>query len=41
MEYHTIIEPFRIKSVEPLALPSPAQRKRFLEESFYNPIQLK
>ena len=41
MEYHTIIEPFRIKSVEPLALPSPAQRKRFLEEAFYNPFMLK
>ncbi|HBY63057.1 MAG TPA: tyrosine phenol-lyase, partial [Solibacterales bacterium] len=37
----TIIEPFRIKSVEPLHHVSPAQRERFLEAAGYNLFLLK
>ena len=31
MEFKTIIEPFKIKSVEPIAITTPEQRKEFLE----------
>ncbi len=36
----TIIEPFRIKSVEPLRRTTPAERERFLEQAGYNLFQI-
>jgi len=36
----TIIEPFRIKSVEPLRMIGPAQRGRILERAGYNPFRI-
>ena len=38
---HTIIEPFRIKSVEPLHRTSPEERQRLLESAGYNLFLLK
>ena len=38
--YHTIIEPFRIKSVEPLALLTRADRRTLLREASYNLFKL-
>jgi len=35
---HTIIEPFRIKSVEPIYFNSKEERIRILEDAFYNPF---
>jgi len=35
---HTIIEPFRIKSVEPIYFNTAAARKIILEKAFYNPF---
>ncbi|HOY95765.1 MAG TPA: beta-eliminating lyase-related protein, partial [Catalimonadaceae bacterium] len=35
---HTIIEPFRIKSVEPIRFTSPEQRQTILQEAFFNPF---
>jgi tyrosine phenol-lyase len=37
---HTIIEPFRIKSVEPLHRSSPAERERLIEKAGYNLFRL-
>ena len=36
MEFKTIIEPFKIKSVEPIAITTPEQRKEFLEREDWN-----
>ena len=36
----TIIEPFRIKSVEPIHFTSPSQREEFLKAAYYNPFLL-
>ncbi len=36
----TIIEPFRIKSVEPLLFTTKEQRKELLQKAFYNPFLL-
>jgi len=41
MEYKTIIEPFRIKSVEPIELSTLEQRTRYLKEAHYNSFLLK
>lgn len=40
MNFKTIFEPFKIKSVEPLSVTSEEQRNKYLEEAFYNPFQL-
>src|SRR5664279_2448605 len=37
----TIIEPFRIKSVEPIYFNSPEERKNILEKAFYNPFLIR
>jgi tryptophanase len=37
----TIIEPFRIKSVEPIYFNTPDERKVILENSFYNPFLIR
>ncbi|MBK8207052.1 MAG: tryptophanase [Planctomycetes bacterium] len=37
----TIIEPFRIKSVEPLPLTTAAQRRQFLQRASFNPFLLR
>jgi len=41
MTKRTIIEPFRIKTVEPLPLPSPQQRKEALTRASFNPFLLR
>jgi len=37
----TIIEPFRIKSVEPIGLSTPEQRSTWIREAGYNPFRLR
>ncbi len=41
MKFNTIIEPFRIKSVEPISVSTEAQRKSFLKKAHFNPFLLK
>ena len=41
MAYKTIIEPFRIKTVEPIRLTSEAERAHYLQKAYYNPFRLK
>ncbi len=41
MTYQTIIEPFRIKSVEPIEMTTPAQREEYLKKAHFNPFLLK
>lgn len=41
MEFKTIIEPFRIKSVEPIHMSTEAERQGYIEDAFYNPFLLK
>ncbi len=36
MEFKTIIEPFKMKMVEPISCTTPAERKRLLKEAGYN-----
>lgn len=40
MKHKTIIEPFRIKSVEPIKMSSEKERDDFLKKAFYNPFKL-
>ncbi len=40
MEYHTIIEPFRIHSVEPIRLSTRAEREKSIKEAGYNVFNL-
>ena len=41
MNFKTIIEPFRIKSVEPIAMSTEEQRMQYLKDAHYNPFFLK
>ena len=39
--YRTVIEPFTIKSVEPLRLTSREEREQYLKEAHYNLFKIK
>jgi tyrosine phenol-lyase len=41
MAFKTIIEPFRIKTVEPIKMSSVAERKNYIKNAHYNPFLLK
>jgi len=41
MEFKTIIEPFKIKSVEPIHMSTEAERETYMKKAFYNPFLLK
>ncbi|MEO7088101.1 MAG: hypothetical protein ABIZ51_04835 [Bacteroidia bacterium] len=40
MKYKTIIEPFKIKMVEPLKMTTLKERTEFLKKANYNPFAL-
>jgi tyrosine phenol-lyase len=41
VSFHTIIEPFRIKVVEPIRMTSAQERARLLQDAYFNPFLLK
>lgn len=41
MQFKTIIEPFRIKTVEPITMSTESEREQFLIDANYNPFLLK
>lgn len=41
MQHKTVIEPFRIKSVEPISLSSECERTQYLKEAHYNPFLIR
>ena len=41
MLFKTIIEPFKIKTVEPIKFTTVEQRKKVLHDAFYNPFFIK
>ncbi|WP_376696831.1 tryptophanase [Wenzhouxiangella sp. EGI_FJ10305] len=40
-QFRTVIEPFRIKAVEPIAMTTREEREKFLKTANYNPFKLK
>lgn len=41
MQHKTVIEPFRIKSVEPISVSTETERKQYLKDAHYNPFLLR
>jgi tryptophanase len=41
MKHKTVIEPFRIKSVEPISLSTEEERVEYLKRAHYNPFLLR
>lgn len=41
MNFKTIIEPFKIKEVEPISVTTEKERSHYLKQAFYNPFMLK
>ncbi len=41
MRHRTVIEPFKIKSVEPISVSTEAERAQYLRDAHYNPFLLR
>ena len=41
MKHKTVIEPFRIKSVEPISVSTEEERVEYLKRAHYNPFLLR